>query len=57
MMDLKGSNTKGEISVIITSDVICSVDVPSFITIALVIDKHIRHSRGSTSAEHELITL
>ena len=53
MRDLKGSNAKGQISVIITSDVICCVDVPSFITVALVIDKHIRHSRGSTSAVQE----
>ena len=56
-MDLIGYNTKGEISVIITSDVICSIDVPLIITRLLVIDKHTRHSRDSTSDEHECNTL
>ena len=35
--DLIGSNTKREIGVIVTSDVICCIDVPLIITISLVI--------------------
>ena len=55
--DLIGSNVKGEISLIITSDVICSIDVPLIITRLLVIDRHTRHSKDSTSDEHECNTL
>ena len=54
--DLLGSNGEIEIRVIITSDVICCIDVPLIITIALVIDKHINPSRVSTSVGHECKT-
>ena len=37
--DHNRSNDKGRICVITTNDVSCGVDMPSFITIALVIDK------------------
>ena len=44
-----GSNDKDRISAIIIGHMICCIDMPSYITIVLVIDKHARHCRGSTS--------
>ena len=57
LLDLLGSNDRDFINVIISSDVICCVDMPPFITIVLVIDKHTRHCRGITSNEHVIISV
>ena len=54
--DPLGSNREREISVITASDVICCIDVPLIITTSLIIDKPIRHSRASTSVDHECTT-